>query len=109
MPLLFHSAAQRWKSSERAAPLGSLYDWPYPPPPLYIGARSVEYDVVVSLPSTSMMSPSPLYGHGRPVRKSAPIIQNAGQKPWPFGTLMRASTRPYWKLNLLPVFIRCEV
>ena len=56
-----------------------------------------------------MMSISPLYGHGRPVRKSAPIIQNAGHRPLPLGTLIRASTRPYWKVNLLPVFIRCEV
>ena len=56
-----------------------------------------------------MMSISPLYGHGLPVRKSAPIIQKAGQKPLPLLTLIRASTRPYWKWNLLPVFIRCEV
>ncbi|CAM5725392.1 hypothetical protein STENM223S_08204 [Streptomyces tendae] len=41
-----------------------------------------------------MMSTSPLYGHGRPVRKSAPIIQKAGHSPLPLGTLMRASTRP---------------
>ena len=42
---------------------------------------------MVLRPRTSMMSISPLYGHGRPVRKSAPIIQNAGQRPLPFGHL----------------------
>jgi len=27
-----------------------------------------------------MMSTSPLYGHGRPVRKAEPIIQKAGHR-----------------------------
>src|SRR4051794_35472416 len=103
MPRLSQLAAQTWKSSEKSAPFGSVYGEPTPPPPLYAGAWMVEYAVLTSLPRISMMSTSPLYGHGRPVRKFEPIIQNAGQRPLPLGTLMRASTRPYVKVNVLPV------
>ena len=41
--------------------------------------------------------------------KSSPSIQKAGQIPWPCGSLIRASKRPYCLLNLPWVFNRPEV
>ena len=51
-----------------------------------------------------MMSISPSVGQLLP-----PSIQNAGQRPEPLGTWMRASTWPYCWVNLPAVWIRPEV
>src|SRR5687768_10422418 len=57
-----------------------------------------------------MMSISPQFGHGvRLAKKLLPSIQNAGHRPCVLDTLMRDSTRPYWKSNLPYVLIRPEV
>jgi hypothetical protein len=56
----------------------------------------------------SMMSISPQPGQPA-VPMSAPSIQNAGQRPCPRGTWMRASTRPWVKSNLPRVTRRAEV
>jgi hypothetical protein len=61
-----------------------------------------------SLPTTSITSISP--HSGQPTASmSVPSIQNAGHTPWPAGTRMRASTRP-WRTVTAPFVInRAEV
>ena len=61
-----------------------------------------------SRPMFSMMSISPQAGQPA-LPMSLPSIQNAGQMPWPYGTLMRASKRPYGCSNVPCVFSRADV
>src|SRR5260221_345621 len=58
-----------------------------------------------SRPMFSMMSISPHCGQPAEVT-SAPIIQNAGHIPWPAGSFMRASMRPYLTANFDSVLRR---
>ena len=60
------------------------------------------------LPMFSMMSISPHRGQPT-VAMLLPSIQKAGQIPWPNGSLMRASMRPYCTVNQSCVFSRAEV
>ena len=57
-----------------------------------------------------MMSSSPRPGQAVPPDpESSPCIQNAGHTPWPAGTLIRDSNRPYRWVNLFFVSTRPDV
>ena len=52
--------------------------------------------LTLGIPLTaSMMSISPVRGHGTPWYTSEPMVQNAGHRPWPAGSRILASLRPY--------------
>ena len=61
-----------------------------------------------SFPMFSMTSISPQAGQ-RAFSVSSPNIQKAAHMPWPTGSLMRASKRPYACENLPAVFSLAEV
>src|ERR1700679_20531 len=78
-------------------------------PPEYPGPCRLPWLSEGSLPMLSMMSISPHCGQLR-LLKVLPNIQKAGHIPAPWGTLMRASTRPPGPAVKSPcVLMRAEV